>query len=150
MSNWFDEKTERTKWIRFPAACAFVASNAVTTATRIMGVAESFLIGSAILLSAPFSEKKMENAKLGLYKISVQTPENILRVAFVTIEVCVDGIFGVLMNPKFYIMHMSECMKVNLDHSRKGTIGSLEHRSDSSEASGIAYQRLLRYQGVIK
>jgi hypothetical protein len=44
---------------------------------------------------------------------------------------------------------MTESMKVNLDHSRKGTIGSLEHSKDSSEAYGIAKERLLRYQGVI-
>jgi hypothetical protein len=149
MFKWLDEKTEETEWVRFPAACAFIASNIITTATRITGVAESLLFGSVILLHSPFSQKKMENAKLGLHEISVHTPKNILRVAFVTIEVCVDGIFGVLMNPKFYIMHASECMKVNLEHSKKGTIGSLEHSRDSSEASGNAYNRLLRRQGVI-
>jgi hypothetical protein len=104
MFKWFDEKTEKTKWIRFPATCAFLASTAVTTVTRIMGVAESFLFGSAILLNSPFSEKKIENAKLGLHEISVQTPKNILRVVFVIVEVCIDGIFGVLMNPKSYII----------------------------------------------
>jgi hypothetical protein len=44
---------------------------------------------------------------------------------------------------------MSESMKVNLDHAKKGTIGSSKHRKDSSEAFGIAKKRLLRYQGVI-
>ncbi len=54
------------------------------------------------------------------------------------------------MNPKFYIISMSEPMKVNLNHSRKGTIGSAEHRQDLSVANGVVYERLLRYQRVIK
>jgi hypothetical protein len=150
MFNWFDEKTEKTKWIRFPATCAFIASTAITTVTRIMAVAESLFFGSAILLSSPFSKKKMENAKLGLHEISVHTPKNILRVGFITVEIFVDGIYGVLKNPKYYIISMSESMKVNLDYAKKGTIASIEHGKNLYNADEIAYIRLLKYQGVRK
>lgn len=146
---WVDQKTEKTKWIRFPVACAFGVSNLVTLITRIMSVIETFFIGSKLLLSSPFSENKMEKAKLGLNKISIQTPKNILRLFFILIEAYVNGIFGVLMNPKFYIISHTETMKVNLIHARKGTIQSIEHDEDLYEADGIANQRLLSYQEVL-
>ena len=114
-----------------------------------MGVAESFLHGFTVLLTSPFSEKKIENAKLGLQKIFSDTPKNILRVTFIFLEILVDGIGGALTCPKAYIINMSESMKVDLDHARNGTIQSDQYKKDSSKASGIAYKRFLDYQRAI-
>jgi hypothetical protein len=143
--SWLDEKTEKPAWVMLPATCALVVSNAVTLTTRIMGVAESFFYGSAVLLTAPFSERKTENAKLGLHEIFVHTSKNILRVVFLPVEICVEGIV-ILIEPKLYIILMSESMKINSEHARNMTLGTKEHYQDLREVEGISNEKLLEYQ----
>jgi hypothetical protein len=146
MFTWINRKTDNTSWVRFPAACAFIASNIVKTATRTTNVVETFLYGSKMILNTPFSEQKIENLKNGITEISIETPKNIARLFFVIVEIFIDCIYGVLIEPKYYIIASAGSMEVNLEHAKKGTIGSLKHKEDSKDASETFKEKLLNYQ----
>ncbi|HRD55587.1 MAG TPA: hypothetical protein PLC42_04230 [Parachlamydiaceae bacterium] len=145
MYNWFDKITDERQWLRLPGICIWTASNIGTIITRIAGVVETFFNGTSVLLSAPFTDNCLSNATLGLRQIFVHTPKNFLRTIFIPVEF----IFGAAFNfaaPKYFTILMSECMKVNLNHAKAGTIESKEHYIDLFRASGTSYSRLIKHQ----
>lgn len=147
--NLLDEKLGKIIVIRLPYLAAWSALSMVTATTRTIGIAEVLFKGLGILLTAPLADNPLCNAKLGLHEIFVHTPKNVLR-AFLTPFGFMGGAFCILTNPEFFIIAMHECMKINVTHAKKHSIGSVEHYDDLASVDGIAYERFLRYQRVIR
>jgi hypothetical protein len=145
MFNLFNEKTEKTQWLRIPTTGLWSASCLVKLAVRIFSIVEVFFKGLGILFSAPFANQRLTNTKIGLNEIFVHTPKNILNTVFLPIEF-IGGLIDILSEPKFFIISMTECLKLNLIHKKADTFGSVEHKEDIYEASGKSYERCLNYQ----
>jgi len=145
MYDWLDKKTEETQWLKLPGIGMCCASTLVTTVTRVSGIAEVFFKGLGILATSPFTNNRINNAKLGLSEIFVHTPKNVLRSACIPVEFIYGVIFN-LCEPKFFTIETSNWMKVNVIHARAGTVGSYNYKQDMIEVAGISYERFLNYQ----
>jgi len=146
MYNWLDENTEETQWLKLPALGMWCASNTLTTVTGTAGIAEVFFKGLGILATSPFTNNRIDNAKIGLCEIFVHAPKNVLRTIFVPIDfLC--GIIPVCVEPKHAIMKVAECMRINLLHAKKGTLKSPKHENDLDCLQSIVKPKFMKYQG---
>ena len=145
MYNWLDTNTEETQCLMLPGIGMWTASSLITLATRVAGVAEVFLKGSGYLLASPFTNNKALNAKIGLNEIFVHTPKNILRIACSPLDF-LGGTIDIFIGPKSFTMRRVEYTRVNLLHTRAGTLHSKEHNDDLSEVEGIVKPKFMDYQ----
>jgi hypothetical protein len=146
MYNWLDENTEETQWLKLPALGMWCVSNTLTTVTRTVGIVEVFFKGLGILATSPFTNNRIDNAKIGLCEIFVHAPKNVLRTIFVPMDfLC--GTIPVCVEPKHAIMIVAECMKINLLHAQNGTLKSTEHKKDLGYLQGVVKPKFMKYQG---
>lgn len=143
--NWLDEKTEETQLWRLPAVGIWSASTAITSITRVMGIAEVFFKGAGILLSSPLSRTPCNNAKIGVKEIFDHAPKNCLRVAFIPVEFFVGTIEN-LIEPKGFAMKMAQRMKINLAHAKAGTLKGAEHERELGFMEANAKPKFMDYQ----
>jgi hypothetical protein len=144
--NALNEK--KIKWLRIPCLSAWCALSIISTVTRTAGVAEVFFKGLAILFTAPLAKEPISSAKKGLNEVFSHTGKNILRAAFTPFGF-IGGALTLIAEPKKFILEMNECMKINVIHAKKNTIGSIEHYKDLATVDGIAKEKFLDYQNFL-
>jgi|GEM_PF-4130965 len=117
----------------------------LTAVTRILSIAEVFFKGLTLVFTAPIALNPLRNFKFGLHEIFVHTPKNILRTITTPLEF-IGGVFSILIEPKLFVIEMHECMKINVIHAQRNSIGSNEHYNDLAFVDGIANQKFIDYQ----
>ena len=144
--NLLDEYTEETEYLTSSGMGVWCVSNVITTIARVVGVAEVFIKGTGVFLSAPYTNNCIHNAKLGLNEIFVHTTKNILRTTCIPIDFFLGSIF-IFIEPKSFTKEMAECMRVNLLHAERGTLHSDMHQNDLMSVSGVVKPDFMAYQG---
>lgn len=137
--NKLDKAIERTKSLRLPAFLALSTSTLANLILRISSATEMTIHGISHLFMAPFSEDRKSHLNSARVLL-VQGPYKALEVVLLPLEVIMDSTFLVFV-PKNFIYQRIEKSKVNLIHSKEGTIGSLEYKNDLDDAISKAKRR---------
>lgn len=120
-----------------------MVSDVITLALRICGLVECLSLGTYNIIISPVTGK--ENLKKGMQRVFVEFPTEALKTVCLPFGCLIDYIY-ILVEPKHFTIEMSKCMKVNIEHFEKNSIGSEEHSRDLSEASGVANNMFMEWQ----
>lgn len=145
MYEWFDKLTDNRKDLKLSGFGVLYVSNIITLSTRVSAIGETFLCGIGLLFLALYENKHQNNLKLGAHEIFVHTPKNVLRLAFTPVEF-IFGMISHFAEPKFLVMEVNECMKINLKHSLNETLNSKEHVDDLRFVQSDIKPKFMKYQ----
>lgn len=123
-----------------PALLACGVSNLENLAWLVATTGEKIIRGSSLLIIAPFSSDYNRNIEKG-YTLLKQISYDWLDFFRNIPTLFIRRPSYAILNPKYFILVLSLCSKVDNKHARSGTFGSEDHIGDLWRAEGEACVR---------
>lgn len=136
-----EEMIEHTPSFHLQASLALGAAQLTSFVLRFFSIGELTIRGFELLCS---SDRQLGKAMLkGASIKTLGIPLDVFNLIAGFLMLSLDA------NPKFYTLWGVESAKVDLDHAKKGTIDSEDHRLDLQLALGRAKIRIRKWNGEI-
>ena len=153
---WLDKQADERQYteqsqhlIRPLVISVWMGANIIAIATRVAGIAETFLKGSSALLSIPFVSDKSSHAQRGMKEIFVNMPLDVSRLIYFPID-CIDDFIEICIDPKFFTMLKTEYFRRNLLYAKQGTLHSNKHKNQLQCVEGVINPKFINYQQDVR